>query len=315
MGTTTEPLAGIEIRLIGANDDAPIVGAVGTTGADGVARITVATSSPAIAATKAVLVINGKEMMSSGMDLSVAGGGARRHRAVAVAGAARGDVRPRAPARPGAVRADGVPGPDVPLAAVPDRARRRRPQQHLRLPAHPVLVRHPLVRRGPAARGAGLVRGHELLVGAVPRGARRPADQAAEAAQGRDRRAAGSERRRGRARGGLPPPAPDPARRSQVPHGLLDADRGRGGRLGVRAADGRVAERDEDPPDPGHDRPAAARREGPDPDRVDRRAVVRDPGDPEGSRVRRWRSRSRGSRPRRPGRSGCRGSSACSCSR
>lgn len=74
MGAATDPLAGIEIRLVSADGDQPIAGAVATTGADGKVNIVVPPSSPALAAVKAVMVINGKDMVSAGMDLSAAGG-------------------------------------------------------------------------------------------------------------------------------------------------------------------------------------------------------------------------------------------------
>jgi hypothetical protein len=72
MGTAADPIPGVEVRLVGATDDKPVTNGVGTTGADGKVTLTVAAAEAT--AVKAVLVINGKPMMSSGMDLSRAGG-------------------------------------------------------------------------------------------------------------------------------------------------------------------------------------------------------------------------------------------------
>ncbi len=69
-GAAAEPLSGIEIRLVGADDDAPITNGVGTTGMDGKVKILIK-PDPAV---KAVLIINGKQMLSSGMELSASGG-------------------------------------------------------------------------------------------------------------------------------------------------------------------------------------------------------------------------------------------------
>jgi len=70
MGAESNPLASIEVRLVGADDDAPIANGIATTGIDGKAKITIK-PDPAV---KAVLIINGKQMVSSGMELSTAGG-------------------------------------------------------------------------------------------------------------------------------------------------------------------------------------------------------------------------------------------------
>jgi len=70
MGAASDPLASIEVRLVGADDDAPIANGIATTGIDGKAKITIK-PDPAV---KAVLIINGKQMVSSGMELSTAGG-------------------------------------------------------------------------------------------------------------------------------------------------------------------------------------------------------------------------------------------------
>ncbi|MBA3457563.1 MAG: hypothetical protein H0T42_31065 [Deltaproteobacteria bacterium] len=69
-GSASLPLSGIEIRLVGADNDAPIANGVGTTGMDGKVRITIK-PDPKV---KAVLMINGKQMLSSGMELLSAGG-------------------------------------------------------------------------------------------------------------------------------------------------------------------------------------------------------------------------------------------------
>ncbi len=70
MGTEANPLAGIEIRLVGVADDVPIENGIATTGMDGKAKITIKANPAA----KAVLTINGKQMLSSGMELSTSGG-------------------------------------------------------------------------------------------------------------------------------------------------------------------------------------------------------------------------------------------------
>lgn len=69
-GPSALPLSGIEVRLVGADDDAPIANGVGTTGADGKVKIVIK-PDPAV---KAVLTINGKQMLSSGMELLASGG-------------------------------------------------------------------------------------------------------------------------------------------------------------------------------------------------------------------------------------------------
>lgn len=70
MGTATDPLPGIEVRLVGADNDEPIANGIATTGMDGKAKIMIK-PDPKV---KAVIIINGKEMVSSGMDLQAAGG-------------------------------------------------------------------------------------------------------------------------------------------------------------------------------------------------------------------------------------------------
>jgi len=70
MGTEANPLSGIEIRLVGVADDAPIENGVSVTGMDGKAKITIKPNPAA----KAVLIINGKQMLSSGMELETSGG-------------------------------------------------------------------------------------------------------------------------------------------------------------------------------------------------------------------------------------------------
>lgn len=70
MGQATDPLTSIVVQLVTLDGDQPIAGAVATTGADGKAKITTAPNN----ALKAVLVINGKQMASAGIDLSTGGG-------------------------------------------------------------------------------------------------------------------------------------------------------------------------------------------------------------------------------------------------
>lgn len=69
-GSASDPLSGIEIRLVGADNDEPIANGVGTTGMDGKVKIMIK-PDPAV---KAVLIINGKQMLSSGMEMSTSGG-------------------------------------------------------------------------------------------------------------------------------------------------------------------------------------------------------------------------------------------------
>lgn len=72
-GTATDPMAGISVQLVGAQDDQPVAGGTGTTGPDGKLQLELA-PQPALAAVKAVLDLNGKQMVSAGMDLSASGG-------------------------------------------------------------------------------------------------------------------------------------------------------------------------------------------------------------------------------------------------
>lgn len=68
-GQTQNPMPGVTVQLV-AEGDKPIEGGAATTGIDGKAKVTI---TP-MAGVKAVLVLNGKQMGSSPMDLSAMGG-------------------------------------------------------------------------------------------------------------------------------------------------------------------------------------------------------------------------------------------------
>lgn len=72
MGTALDALTGIEIKLVSAATDQPIEGVGATTGMDGKAQLKL--PAPLSEGVKAVFTINGKQMVSSGMDLTDTGG-------------------------------------------------------------------------------------------------------------------------------------------------------------------------------------------------------------------------------------------------
>jgi len=69
-GSESKPLSGIEVRLVGATDAAPIEGATAVTDAAGKATITV---TPDPAGARAVLTVNGRSLVTDPVDLSTAG--------------------------------------------------------------------------------------------------------------------------------------------------------------------------------------------------------------------------------------------------
>ena len=73
-GQAANPLPGISVSLLNAENDAQIEGATNTTGIDGRAKITIPVSKLPATGVKAALVINGKQMASAPVDLSVTGG-------------------------------------------------------------------------------------------------------------------------------------------------------------------------------------------------------------------------------------------------
>ena len=69
-GQATDPMPGVAVMLVSANDEKPIDGAMGQTGMDGKLTLQGPTDIP----TKAVFDINGRQMVSSGMELAQSGG-------------------------------------------------------------------------------------------------------------------------------------------------------------------------------------------------------------------------------------------------
>lgn len=73
-GQAAAPLPGISVALVNAENEAQLEGAMNTTGIDGRAKITLPVAKLPEKGVKAVLVINGKQMGSAAVDLSVTGG-------------------------------------------------------------------------------------------------------------------------------------------------------------------------------------------------------------------------------------------------